>query len=186
MAAIMRRNLIIWALGGVGVVIAGAVWLMLQQSAAPPFPHLEAKRPPVLAVKAEAPATAVAPPDLSFLEGISTPPSASNKKGKPPAKDPAARAALRLVGVDAAAEIIWQEAINNPRLPPQERQDLIEDLNEDGLPKEKNITRADLPMIRARLQIIDRLMPEAMDQTNADAFAEARKDLLNMQAKLSP
>ena len=161
----MKRNLIVWALGGAGVVVAGAAWLMLQQPA-PPLPRREAVRPPVATVKAEAPATSAAPPDLSFLAGISTP-SAPKKKGKPPAQDPAARAALRLVGVDAAAEIIWQEAINNPRLPPQERQDLIEDLNEDGLPKEKNITRADLPMIRARLQIIDRLMPEAMDQTNS-------------------
>lgn len=183
MVALMNRHLMAWALGSTACVLAVAAWFMLQQPAVPLLPKRVVAQPPVAAVKAEASATTAAPPDLSFLEGISTP-STPKKKGKPPAQDPAARAALRLVGVDATAEIIWQEAINNPQLSQQERQDLIEDLNEDGLPKEKNITRADLPMIRARLQIIDRLMPEAMDQINADAFAEARKDLLNMQAKL--
>lgn len=111
-----------------------------------------------------------------------TPPP--KKKGKPPIQDKAARAALSLVGVDAAAEVIWEEAINNPLLPPTERQDLIEDLNEDGLPDAKELTSAHLPLIESRLDIIEHLMPSAMDQVNAEAFAEARKDLMKMRARL--
>ena len=68
---------------------------------------------------------------------------------------------------------------------PHKRKDLVDDRNEYGFSNKKNPVPVDLPMIRARLAIIDRLMPEAMDKTNADAFAEAKKDLLNMQAKLS-
>jgi hypothetical protein len=33
-----------------------------------------------------------------------------------------------------------------------------------------------------RLQLIEELAPNAMDQVNADAFAEAYKDLVNMLA----
>ena len=117
---------------------------------------------------------------------LQDPPPASGKpkKVKPPLQDPAARAALGLVGKDATAEQIWQEAINNPDLPKGEREDLIEDLNEAGFSNGKQPTHADLPLIEARLKIIDRLMPEAMDQTNLDAFGEARKDLINLRTKL--
>ena len=126
------------------------------------------------------------PPELALLNVRPEPPAPPKKKTKPPIQDYAARTALSLVGVDASAEIVWKDAINNPLLPEQERQDLIEDLNEEGLPKTKDLTPAHLPLIEARLAIIARLMPDAMDKTNADAFAEARKDLLNMQAKLRP
>lgn len=118
-------------------------------------------------------------------EAASIPPVSAPKGKKPPEQNPAARAALSLVGVDPTAELVWMDAINNPALPKHERQDLIEDLNEDGFSNRKQPTVADLPLINARLAIIDRLMPEAMDKTNADALAEARKDLINMQAKLS-
>lgn len=111
-------------------------------------------------------------------------PAAPPKRGKPPAQDPAARAALSLVGTDSTAELVWLDAINNPRLPAQERQDLIEDLNEDGFSNKKQPTRVDLPLIKARLALIDRLAPDAMDKTNAEAFAEARKDLVNMLTRL--
>ncbi|MFO1486500.1 MAG: hypothetical protein U1F71_24265 [Verrucomicrobiaceae bacterium] len=88
------------------------------------------------------------------------------------------------MGTDSTAELVWLDAINNPRLPAQERQDLIEDLNEDGFSNKKQPTRVDLPLIKARLALIDRLAPDAMDKTNAEAFAEARKDLINMLTRL--
>ncbi len=129
---------------------------------------------------------ALVPPAVVQDHPASPPPLAGPpKRAKPPAQNPAARAALNLVGADPTAELVWMEAINNPALPKQERQDLIEDLNEDGLSNPKKPASSDLPLIKARLEIIDRLMPEAMDKTNADALAEARKDLVNMQAKLS-
>src|ERR1700744_5414767 len=89
---------------------------------------------------------------------------------KPPIQDPDARTALSLVGVDPAAEAYWASAINDPNLPPEERKDLIEDLNEDGLSDPQHPGPQDLPMILNRIQIIQEMAPDSMDQVNADAF----------------
>ena len=101
-------------------------------------------------------------------------------KAKAPLQDPDARAALSLVGADPAAEQYWASAINNPDLPAGERKDLIEDLNEDGLSDPHHPGPQDMPLIWNRIQIIEELAPNAMDQVNADAFAEAYKDLVNL------
>ena len=61
-----------------------------------------------------------------------------------------------------------------------ERQDLIEDLNEDGLSDPHNPTADDLPLILSRIQIIEEVVWDAMDEVNADAFLEAYKDLVNL------
>jgi hypothetical protein len=109
----------------------------------------------------------------------------------PPANDPGelqapeARVALMFVGEDEEAEAVWNDAINDPSLSPQERKDLIEDLNEEGFPDPKNLTEDDLPLILSRLALIEELAPEAMDDTNAAAFAEAYKDLSNMLERLN-
>ncbi len=95
-------------------------------------------------------------------------------------QDPEARAALSLVGRDPNAEAYWASAINNPNLPSEERKDLIEDLNEDGLSDPKHPGPQDMPIIMNRLQIIEQLAPNSMDQADAGAFAEAYKDLANM------
>lgn len=97
---------------------------------------------------------------------------------------PDARQALGLVGQDPDAEDVWFLAINDPALPPEARKDLIEDLNEDGFPDPKNITPDDLPLILTRLELIESIADDAMDETNAEAFAEAYKDLVNMLIKL--
>jgi hypothetical protein len=104
---------------------------------------------------------------------------------KPDPQAPEARAALSLVGEDEAAEALWQLAINDPTLSPDERKDLIEDLNEDGFPDPKHITPDDLPLILSRLALIEQVAPEALDETNAAAFAEAYKDLVEMLDRLS-
>ncbi len=169
-------------IGAGGVVIACIIWFLLKKPDAVP------SRESPLRFSSE-PAKSTDAPPPAFLSQDAPPPavkSAPPKRGKPPIQDTAARAALSLVGVDVTAELVWEEAINNPLLHPTERQDLIEDLNEDGLSNKKQPTAADLPLIKARLAIIDRLMPAAMDKINAEAFAEARKDLINMQARLSP
>ena len=103
-------------------------------------------------------------------------------KVKPPVQDPDARAALSLVGADPLAEQYWAAAINDPNLPANERKDLIEDLNEDGLSDPKHPGPQDLPLIANRLRLIEELAPSAMDAVNADAFAEAYKDLQNLAA----
>ena len=104
--------------------------------------------------------------------------------GNPPPKErPIAREALVLVGADPLAEAIWLDAINDPQRSAHERSDLIEDLNEEGFPDPKHVTPDDLPLIENRLSLIEQLAPDAMDQVNADAFAEAYKDLVNMYIK---
>jgi hypothetical protein len=108
--------------------------------------------------------------------------SGSAPKPKEPIQDPDAREALSLVGVDPEAEAYWAAAINDPNLPANERKDLIEDLNEDGLSDPKHPGPEDMPLIANRLQIIEEMAPFAMDQANADAFAEAYKDLVNLAA----
>ena len=103
---------------------------------------------------------------------------------KPPARNPEARDALSRVGLDPAAEAVWLKAINDPDLPPEERKDLIEDLNEDGFPDPRNVTEADLPLILSRMELIEQLWPGAMDAVNEAAFREAYKDLVNMYIRL--
>lgn len=97
-----------------------------------------------------------------------------------PGEYPMARFALRYVGIDHDAEDYWYASINDPTLSADERQNLIEDLNEEGFPDPENLTVDDLPLIERRIQIIELVGPEAMDEVNANAFAEAYKDLVDM------
>lgn len=96
-------------------------------------------------------------------------------------QDPIARLALGFfVGLDPDATEYWLAAINDPELPPEERKDLIEDLNEDGFPDPKHPSPADRPLIVSRLELIESAAPYARDKVNAGAFAEAYKDLVGM------
>src|SRR6266550_3085183 len=95
-----------------------------------------------------------------------------------------ARLALGFVGSDPQAEEVWYGAINDPNMPANARKDLIEDLNEEGFANPRQITEDDLPLIYSRISLIEQVAPDAMDEVNAAAFAEAYKDLLNMAARL--
>ena len=103
----------------------------------------------------------------------------------PRSKAKRARAALALIGYDPAADAVYIQLINDPSVSANDRHDLIEDLNEDGFPDPDNPTLDDLPMIEYRIDLIDDHAPYAMDKTNADAFKEARKDLVNMANRLT-
>jgi hypothetical protein len=100
------------------------------------------------------------------------------------ARNPIARRALAGVGADLESERVWLEAINDPNLPADERKDLIEDLNEDGISNPAKPSQRDLPLIKSRILLIEQLIPSAMDQTNAAAFKEAQKDLVSMVDRL--
>jgi hypothetical protein len=102
-----------------------------------------------------------------------------------PVPEPVARRALGFVGTDADAERVWGAAINDPGMPANDRKNLIEDLNEDGFPDPRNITMDDLPLIEARIALIEQIGNDAMDETNYAAFQEAYKDLINMRSKLT-
>ena len=96
-----------------------------------------------------------------------------------------ARDALLFVGVDSDAEQYRALVINDPSLPPTERQDLIEDLDEEGFPESNSLTPDDLPLFLGRIALIEQHVGDAMDDVNAAAFLEARKDLWNMYARVT-
>ncbi len=97
-------------------------------------------------------------------------------------QDPMARTALSYVGADPDATQYWTDAIHDSSLPPEERKDLIEDLNEDGLSDPKNPGVQDVPLIVSRIQLIQQLAANETDPVNINAFAEAYKDLNDMLA----
>ena len=113
-----------------------------------------------------------------------TDPSEDLDPNDPALRLPLARMALATVGTDEFAEQLWLHAINDLEIAADARKDLIEDLNQDGFADPKHLSPADLPLIESRLALIERLAPEAMDKTNADAFAEAKKDLIGMREQL--
>lgn len=99
-------------------------------------------------------------------------------------KEQRGRVALGLIGRDPEADEVWIRIINDPGVSENARSNLIEDLNEDGL-SYRNLTLDDLPVIEYRLELIEDLLPYAMDKVNSDAFKEARKDLVNMVDRLT-
>jgi len=103
----------------------------------------------------------------------------------PARKEPFARLALNYVGADAQADGFYQKAINDMALSENHRQNLIEDLNQDGFPDTRNLSARDLPLIQNRISLIEQLAPQATDPVNVAAFKEAYKDLLKMRERAS-
>jgi len=131
------------------------------------------------------PPTAVAEADEQSDAGVQEEMAAEPVDEDPKAKEKRARAALAMIGYDPEADEVWIQVINDPSVSDNARSNLIEDLNEDGFPDPDNPTLDDLPMIEYRIDLIDDHAPYAMDKTNADAFKEARKDLVNMVNRLT-
>jgi hypothetical protein len=100
-------------------------------------------------------------------------------------KGPLAQIALTYVGKNEQADSLFFKAIDGSTLNRDTRRNLIEDLNQTGFTDPRNISLADLPLIQKRLALIDASLPDTTDPVNAEAFREARKDLLNMEAKLT-
>lgn len=117
-------------------------------------------------------------------EEAAAPTEQDSRFDDPVVKEQRGRAALALIGHNPEADEVWIQIINDPSLSANARKNLIEDLNEDGL-SYRNLTMDDLPVIKYRIQLIEELRPYAMDKTNADAFDEAHKDLVNMANRLA-
>lgn len=94
-------------------------------------------------------------------------------------QDPFARVALAFVGADYGAEAYWVEAIFDPMLSDEERDDLMEDLNEVGFSNGKYPGPGDRPLIENRIAIVEDLLP-VVDDFMFEHLAEAHKDLVNM------
>ena len=97
---------------------------------------------------------------------------------------PVAFRALWYLGVDPEAEKTWSRAINDPALPPGVRSDLIVDMIDEGYTDNSHPTKADLPVILARLEIVERHAPHALDDVNRKAFADAYQHLLDLYLRL--
>ena len=184
-----------WFILGFIVIGGVATAVLLHQKPSPqvtialPRPARPASiaEPASVAVQDLAPAEPVKAPQIqpAAKSKQTTTPAQNVKPGKEPLHDPDAREALALVGLDPTAEQYWLDAIFDSNLPDNEREDLMEDLNETGFADPKNLTVSDLPLILSRLQIIDAVLPNA-DDFMADHLLEAQKDLVNMYARLAP
>ena len=117
-------------------------------------------------------------------EPAAAPSDQDQRSNDPAVKEQRGRTALGLIGRNPEADEVWIQTINDPSLSANARQNLIEDLNEDGL-SYRNLTSDDLPVIKYRIELVEGLRPYAMDKTNADAFQEAHKDLVNMANRLA-
>jgi hypothetical protein len=203
------RNLVAGSLavGFIGVLVV--IFVARRSGEKPPgSPPADLERPMVGAPREERavePSTEVAPSPSSGPAGtvpearpareakaFGGSPAAPKAPTAPPPPDPGdlerrtklARNALTHVGADPDAEEVWLAAIYDPKLSEHTRQDLIEDLNEEGFPDPRHPTAQDLPLILRRIEIIEELAPFAMDEINSAAFAEAHKDLVNMYVRV--
>jgi len=180
-----------WKLCGLAAVIAGitAVILLMRQS---PPKSAPAQRPSDTHIAPTTETAAIVVDEVPPTESAKAPPMKSTAPkpslqtqssvaptAKEPLHDPDARDALALVGFDPAAEQYWLDAIYDSSLPDNEREDLMEDLNEQGFTDPKNLTPDDLPLIESRLEIIDAILPNTDDFMRAHLL-EAQKDLINM------
>lgn len=141
--------------------------------------------PEVIEPEPVRPVTSIAEPDEQSDTSVEAERAAEPVYEDPKSKAIRARAALAWIGRDPEADADYIQLINDPAVSANDRHNLIEDLNEDGFPDPDNPTVDDLPMIKYRIDLIDDQSPFAMDKTNADAFAEARKDLVNMVNRLA-
>ena len=125
-------------------------------------------------VSANAPVATNSPQKIAVQSNQTSPP-------KEQLADPLARGALSLVGVDPDAEQYWMGAIFDSSLPDQEREDLMEDLNEEGLSDPRHPTPDDLVLIRNRMVILDDVLQyAAADSFMLEHLMEPYKDLWNL------
>jgi hypothetical protein len=104
----------------------------------------------------------------------------------PVSKEQLGRMALAYVGVDPKAGELFHATIMDNSLNANQRRNLVEDLNEDGLSDLKNFSSDDLTIISKRLALTESYLKQSyvqQDQTLKDAFQEANKDLKKMLEK---
>ncbi len=138
--------------------------------------------PPLLEVDTGSQSSTIAETEMAEVPQYEDP-----RFNDPVFKEQLGRYSLSFVGFDPVANEIWATLINDPSLSGRVRQDLIEDLNENGFSGNNGRTPTvdDLPLILYRIQLIELYAPYAMDEVNADAFDEVHKDLVNMVTRLT-
>jgi hypothetical protein len=101
----------------------------------------------------------------------------------PDSKEALGRVALAYVGANEQAIQLYHSAINDPSLSPDQRRNLIEDLNQDGLSNRRNPTADDLKIIANRYELTQAYLQQPYVQNDpvaTVAFQEALKDLTQM------
>lgn len=105
---------------------------------------------------------------------------------EPGSKEPLARVALSCVGANPQAVGLFHTAVLDPSLLPDQKRNLVEDLNQDGISNRKAPTREDLQIIAKRYELTQAYLQQDYVQNdnllNA-AFHEANKDLRKMLEK---
>ena len=94
-----------------------------------------------------------------------------------------ARVALTYVGANEQAGQLFHTAINDLTLKPDQRRELVEDLNRDGLSNKKALSPADLQTIANRYALTQTYLQQDYVQNDpvlTKAFLEANKDLAKM------
>ena len=86
--------------------------------------------------------------------------------------------ALAFVGTTADANSVWEAAVDDATLSAEARRKLIAGLTTEGF--DSNLTAADLPLISARMTLIEQLAPDALDESNEAAFEAAYERLQEM------
>jgi hypothetical protein len=101
-------------------------------------------------------------------------------------KEQLGRYALSYVGADPVADEVWAWLIYDPDLSEKVREDLMEDLNENGFSdgNGRRATMDDLPLIESRLALLEGHLADA-DEFMFAHLGEAYKDLMNMWLRLS-
>jgi hypothetical protein len=93
------------------------------------------------------------------------------------------RVALNFVGANDQALELFHQAALDPQIKPDQRRNLIEDLNQDGFTNRKNPTPEDLKLMANRYALTQSYLQQDYvrnDKMLTAAFQEANKDLGNM------
>jgi hypothetical protein len=93
------------------------------------------------------------------------------------------RLALNYVGANDQALELYHQAALDPQLKPDQRRNLVEDLNQDGLSNRRNPTPEDLKIIAKRYELTQSYLQQDYvknDKLLNEAFLEANKDLANL------
>jgi hypothetical protein len=102
---------------------------------------------------------------------------------EPDSKESLARVALAYVGANEQAATLFHAAVLDATLKPDQRRELVEDLNQDGLSNQKNLSPADLEIVSKRYALTQAYLRQDYVQSDKvlnAAFREADKDLANM------
>lgn len=102
---------------------------------------------------------------------------------EPGSKEPLVRAALAYVGANEQALDLYHSALFDTSLSPDQKRNLVEDLNEDGIANRRTPTPEDLKLIENRYALTQSYLQQDYvrnDKLLNEAFHEADKDLRNM------